>query len=327
MTDSKGNTPTECAEEQSNLPPVGNRTYTLLRKVLLGFIIISLINIVFSYVVYTPKMYSIDNANRELVIKYNILQDRIRTLQSRLDEIRHRDRYVYRALFSLEDPSAGETDEPYYADDRYAALQNDKYAAVMTATWRQLDALAYGTYIESQSLDRLQMLAKNEERMSLAIPAIWPIDRSALKAFYAFGLRSIHPIYHTRKMHKGVDLSSKAGTPVYATGDAVVEKAENNSKARRGYGSQILLDHEFGYKTRYAHLSQILVRQGEKVVRGQLIGRVGSTGGSTGPHLHYEVIYMGHNVNPINYFNKNMSSEEYRKLMENVKYNADLEVE
>lgn len=326
MTDSKGNTPTECAEEQSNLPPVGNRTYTLLRKVLLGFIIISLINIVFSYLVYTPKMYSIDNANREMVIKYNILQDRIRTLQSRLDEIHHRDRYVYRALFSLEDPSAGEADEPY-SDDKYAALQSDKYASVMTATWKQLDALAYGTYIESQSLDRLQMLAKNEERMSLAIPAIWPIDRSALKAFYAFGLRTVHPIYHTRKMHKGVDLSSKAGTPVYATGDAVVEKAENNSKARRGYGSQILLNHEFGYKTRYAHLSQILVRQGEKVVRGQLIGRVGSTGGSTGPHLHYEVIYMGHNVNPINYFNKNMSSEEYRTLMENVKYNADLEVE
>ena len=122
-------------------------------------------------------------------------------------------------------------------------------------------------------------------------------------------------------------MSCKTGTPVYATGDAVVEKVENHPRARRGYGSQIVLNHEFGYKTRYAHLSRILVRPGEKVTRGQLIGRVGSTGGSTGPHLHYEVIYMGRNVNPINYFNKNMSSEEYRTLMENVKYNADLESE
>ncbi len=322
MTEGKDGNTTTGAEQTENLQR-GSR-YGLLRKLLLGFIIISIINIAFSYLVYTPKMYSIEAANRELIIEYNILQDRIRTLQSRLDEIAHRDRYVYRALFSIEAEDTGEV-EPY-SDDKYAALQGDAYAGIMTSTWKQLDRLAYGTYMESLSLDRLQVLAKNEERMSSAIPAVWPIDRSALKAFYAFGLRKSHPIYHTRKMHRGVDLSSNAGTPVYATGDAVVEKAEV-SRARRGYGSQILLNHEFGYKTRYAHLSQILVRPGEKVTRGQLIGKVGSTGGSTGPHLHYEVIYMGRNVNPINYFNKNMSSEEYRTLMENVKYNADLEVE
>ena len=324
MTDGINNNTTTDTEQEENLQRDTVR-YGLLRKLLLGFIIISIINVVFSYLVYTPKMYSIDSANRELIIKYNILQDRIRTQQSRLDEIRHRDRYVYRALFSVEADDNTGFAEPY-SDDKYPILQNDNYAGIMTATWKQLDALAYGTYLESMSLDRLQVLAKNEERMSLAIPAVWPIDRSALKAFYAFGLRKSHPIYHTRKMHKGVDLSSNASTPVYATGDAVVEKTET-SRARRGYGSQILLNHEFGYKTRYAHLSKILVREGEKVTRGQMIGLVGSTGGSTGPHLHYEVIYMGRNVNPINYFNKNMSSEEYRTLMENVKYNADLEVE
>ena len=325
MTEGKNDSTAESAEIVHGAQSRAGR-YGLLRKILLGFIIISIVNVVFSYLVYTPKMYSIESDNRELVIKYNILQDRIRTQQSRLDEIRHRDRYVYRALFSVEQEPSGEEEMEPYSDDKYAILQNDNYAGIMTATWKQLDALAYGTYLESMSLDRLQVLAKNEERMSLAIPAVWPIDRSALKAFYAFGLRKSHPIYHTRKMHKGVDLSSNAGTPVYATGDAEVEKTET-SRARRGYGSQILLNHEFGYKTRYAHLSKILVREGEKVTRGQLIGRVGSTGGSTGPHLHYEVIYMGRNVNPINYFNKNMSSEEYRTLMENVKYNADLEVE
>lgn len=127
-------------------------------------------------------------------------------------------------------------------------------------------------------------------------------------------------------MHKGVDMSCNLGTPVYATGDAIVEKTDIGMR-RRGYGKQILLNHEFGYKTRYAHLSKIFVKPGDMVTRGQLIGEVGSTGGSTGPHLHYEVIYLGRNVNPVNYFNRNMSSEEYRTLMENIRYNADLEIE
>lgn len=299
--------------------------YPFLRKLLLGFIVISLLNAVFSYMFFTPKMYSINSDNRELVLKYRILQDRIRTLQSKLDEIRHRDMSVYRALFSVDTlPLTGIYDE--YPDSKYADLQGDTYSSLMTSTWKSLDALAREAYGESLSLDELQILAKNKERMSLAIPAVWPIDRTELKAFYAFGMRKVHPIYKTRKMHKGVDLSCNKGVPVYATGDAIVEKVETGLR-RRGYGKQILLNHEFGYKTRYAHLNRILVSPGQKVSRGQIIGEVGSTGGSTGPHLHYEVIYMGRNVNPVNYFNRNMSSEEYRTLMENIKYNADLEVE
>jgi murein DD-endopeptidase MepM/ murein hydrolase activator NlpD len=101
----------------------------------------------------------------------------------------------------------------------------------------------------------------------------------------------------------------------------------DKGKRRRGYGQQILLNHEFGYQTRYAHLDKILVKEGDRVTRGQLIGEVGSTGGSTGPHLHYEVIYMGRNVNPVNYFNRNMTSEEYKMLMEKMKTNTDLETE
>ena len=105
------------------------------------------------------------------------------------------------------------------------------------------------------------------------------------------------------------------GNNVYATGDATVQSTDLG-QPRRGYGKQILLNHQYGYQTRYAHLSQIFVKPGEKVVRGQLIGKVGNTGGVTGPHLHYEVIHMGQVVNPINYFNRNMTNEEYERLME-----------
>ena len=292
---------------------------------LIGFIAISLLNMAISYLFYTPKMHRIAAKNRELVLKYEILQDRIASMQSKIKEIRHRDQFVYRPLFSSDTLTLKGIYTPY-PDSKYASLSGDEYSELMTSTWRSLDAVTRQTYAASRSLDELQILAKDKEQMSLAIPAIWPIDRTRLKAFYAFGVRKKHPILKIRTMHKGVDMSTDYGVPVYATGDGVVEKVDKG-KRRRGYGQQILINHKFGYKTRYAHLQKMLVKVGDKVQRGQLIGEVGSTGGSTGPHLHYEVLYMGRNVNPVNYFNRNMTSDEYRQLMENMKYNSDLETD
>ena len=278
-----------------------------------------------SYLFYTPKMHRIAAENRELVLKYEILQDRIASMQSKIREIRHRDHLVYRPLFSADTLALQGIYNPYPAS-KYSTLEGDEYSELMTSTWHSLDAATREIYATSRSLDELQFLAKDKEQMSLAIPAIWPIDRTRLKAFYAFGVRRKHPILKIRTMHKGVDMSTDYGVPVYATGDGVVEKVEQG-KRRRGYGRQILINHKFGYKTRYAHLLKMFVKEGEVVKRGQLIGEVGSSGGSTGPHLHYEVLYMGRNVNPVNYFNRNMTSDEYRQLMENMKYNSDLETD
>jgi murein DD-endopeptidase MepM/ murein hydrolase activator NlpD len=278
---------------------------------------------IISQLFYTPKMHIISSENRELVLKYEILQSRIASMQSKVAEIRHRDHFVYRPLFSSDSLAIDGVFAPY-ADSKYANLTNDEYSELMKSTWLALDAVTRQTYALSRSLDEVQTLAKDKEQMSLAIPAIWPIDRTKLKAFYAFGMRQKHPILKIRTMHKGVDMSTDYGVPVYASGDGVVEKV-SQGKRRRGYGRQIVINHKFGYKTRYAHLQKMFVNVGDKVQRGQLIGEVGSSGGSTGPHLHYEVIYLGRQVNPVNYFNRNMTSDEYRQLMENMKYNADLE--
>ena len=309
---------------ESGSPSKRGARYNILRKLLLGFIVMSILNMAISYLFHTPKMHRIAAENREIVLKYEILQDRIRSLQSKVDEIKHRDRYVYRSLFSMDTLVVEGANNPYHPS-KYASLQGDEYSELMTSTWLSLDALTRDIYVSSLSLDDSQVMAKNKEDMASAIPAIWPIDRTKLKAFYAFGLRKRHPIYKTRRMHKGVDMSTDYGVPVYATGDGVVAKTEMGLR-RRGYGRQILINHDFGYKTRYAHLRKMFVEAGDTVKRGQLIGEVGSTGGSTGPHLHYEVIYMGRQVNPVNYFNRNMTSDEYRLLMENMKYNADLEI-
>lgn len=297
--------------------PFRLRTYRLLRKILVGFILVSIANVLFSYFFYTPKMYRINRDNHDLVIRYRILQDRIRTAQRRLDDIRHRDNYVYRSLFATDTLSIGGVWQPY-PDTKYAAMAGDEFEGLMVGTWKQLDALARMLYLESVSMDELQALTRNKEQLSTAIPAIWPIDRKRLKNNHigAFNPRRLHPILHVVRPHKGIDLGGKTGDPIFATGDARVEMTENSN---RGYGRQILLDHEFGYKTRYAHLSQILVKPGEHVVRGQLIGYMGNTGISTAPHLHYEVIHKGVPVNPVNYFNRDMTPEEYDTLMQQMR--------
>ncbi len=299
--------------------PFRLKTYRLLRKILLGFIFVSVANVLFSYFFYTPKMYRIIRSNRELVVKYQILQDRVRAAQRTVEEIAHRDDNVYRSLFSA-DPSAAGGRFESYPDSKYADLADDNYAPLMIDTWKQLDALARGIYHESVSFDELQALAFNKEQMSAAIPAIWPIDRSKLHNNHigAFNPRRLHPILHRIAPHNGVDFGCDRGTPVYATGDAVVEIAAATGD-NGGFGRQILLDHEFGYKTRYAHLNKVLVRAGDRVVRGQQIGEAGSTGRSTAPHLHYEVIHKGTPVNPVNYFNRNMTNEEYDRLMEEMR--------
>ncbi len=303
-------------QEASELP-LRLRAYRLLRKILIGFILISIVNGLFAYLFYTPKMYRINRENRQLVERYYLLQDRIRLLEAEIKEVRHRDSHIYRPLFSIDTLSIEGIYTPY-PHTKYAPLESDLHASLMIGTWKQMDQLARSLYEESLSLDELQILAKNKEQLSTAIPALWPIERSLLRnGIDPFGWR-IHPIYHRRIFHKGVDLPGNVGDPIYATGDATVESIDERN-SRKGYGRQILLNHEFGYKTRYAHLNKVLVKPGDRIVRGQLIGELGRSGGVTGPHLHYEVIYRGEVVNPINYFNKNMTPEEYERIMTEIR--------
>lgn len=299
--------------------PFRLRTYRLLRKILLGFILVSIANVVFSYFFYTPKTYRILSENSEAVINYRILQERIRTAQAKVDAIRHRDKNVYRALFSVDTLSVPGIWEPYPAS-KYAPLEEDQYARLMVGTWQQLDALARTIYLESLSFDELQMLSRDKEKLAAAVPAIWPIDRSALRNNHigAFSPRRYHPVLHRVQAHTGIDFGCNRGTEVYATGDGVVELA-NSKGYNGGYGHQVLLNHGFGYKTRYAHLDKVLVQPGESVSRGQVIALTGNTGRSTGPHLHYEVIHKGVPVNPINYFNRDMTPEQYNDLMERMR--------
>ncbi len=302
--------------------PFRIRFYAFLRSVLIGFLLASLLNLVLSLFFYTPKMYGIEERKGELLLKYEVLNDKVEAATARLAELQHRDREVYRSFFGVDTLSLHGVDTPYPAQ-KYAHLDEDRYTGLMTDTWMGLDAMSRTLYQSSKSLDELELLALNKEVLAEAIPAIWPMDKRLMRGgIGAFGTRR-HPISFRIHRHTGIDLGGRIGTPIYATGDGVVMA---DPHAGRGYGIQVLVDHGFGYVTRYAHLNKALVEPGQRVKRGEIIGELGNTGRSTGPHLHYEVIYRGIHVDPLNFFSRDMSEEEFAAIIESAKettYEAD----
>ena len=179
-------------------------------------------------------------------------------------------------------------------------------------TTRKLDKISKELYVQSKSFDEIMKLANNKKEMLASIPAIQPISNKKLKMIASgFGHR-IDPVYKTIKFHEGIDFTAAIGTPIYATGNGVVTAA---SMDKGGYGNCVVINHGFGYQSLYGHCSRLNVRPGQKVNRGDIIGFVGSTGKSTGPHVHYEVIKGGSKINPINFFYNDLNAAEYDEVL------------
>lgn len=285
--------------------------YRIAFRLFVALLIAAASNILLSLWLDTPKMARIRRDNHYLVTQYTILQEKIRSAEHTLADIKHRDQYVYRPLLGIDTLNIPQVYSDYN-DSKYADLPEGEYGEMIREGWLNIDRLTRELYYASRSLDDTQDLAENKEEFSTIIPAIWPIDRTKLKYVSSlYGMR-MHPKYGYWRMHEGIDLSAPKGTPVYATGNGVVV----GSGWRPGYGEIIELNHGFGYKTRYGHLSKRYVQAGDSVTRGQVIGEVGNTGVSSGAHLHYEVRFRDNTVNPIHYFNKDMSPEAYIDLME-----------
>lgn len=294
--------------------PLRQWLFRFVRMVLAVFIAASAVNFVFSYFFYTPKMHRLREQNEAIVRDYQMLGRRVDAALARLTELRERDHAVYRAIFSADTLDIPGIYTPY-APEKYAAAGYGRYAPLMTQVWEKMDAFARQLYLQSLSYDEIEKLAVDKDLMAEVVPAIMPIDREKIRgSIGAFG-RRLHPILKRYIGHDGIDLGSTIGTPVYATGTGLVA----DQKPQSGYGIQIVVDHGFGYRTRYAHLSKSFVKPGQLVKRGELIGEVGNTGRSTGPHLHYEVIYRGKPVDPINYISRDMSEEEFRAITESAK--------
>ena len=263
-------------------------------------------------VIDSPKEKQLKREIAQMQLQYDLLNNRLSQAGDVLKNIELRDNNIYRAVLNADPIPQSVRQAGFGGADRYKDLQDYSNSKLMTETAKKMDVLIREIYVQSRSYDEIEKLAKSKTLMLAAIPAIQPIDNKSLKCIVSgFGWR-IHPIYKTERFHTGIDFAASEGTPIYATGDGVVEKADN---LEEGYGNHVVINHGFGYETLYGHMSKMAVIVGQKVKRGQIIGYVGCTGLCSGDHVHYEVIKNGEKVNPVDYFYNDLSPGEYKEIV------------
>ncbi len=282
----------------------------LISSVIIGaFITVLLMNTDF---IDTPKeiVQAREIDNYELQLK--VLNKKLEQVESTLANIEKRDNNLYRVYFEASPIPEDQRRAGFGGVNRYDYLEGFESSDVIVNTTKRLDILTKELVIQSKSLDEIELLAKNNESLLTAIPAIQPVSSSDLKRMASgYGYR-IDPFTKKRTMHWGMDFSAKTGTPIYATGDGTIARADDRAV---GFGNHVRIDHGFGYVSIYAHMDKIVVRRGNKVKRGDLIGYVGNTGRSVAPHLHYEIVKDGRKINPINFYSGSLSPIEFEELV------------
>jgi len=271
--------------------------------------------ILYSNYFESPKELMLKNEVNELTYYYSQLNEEVETLNKTLKGLEHRDDNIYRVVLGAEPIDKSVRDAGVGGVDRYADIKSKDilHEDLVVSLQEKADKLKRKLYIESKSQDEVVGMAEKKEKLFAAIPAIQPIANKQLIALASgFGMR-VHPIYKVKKMHSGIDFAAPIGTPIYATADGKITEVNVRFS---GYGKMVVIDHGFGYKTRYAHMHEFAVRVGQNIKRGELIGYVGDTGLSTAPHLHYEVLMNGVLINPVHYFFNDLSPAEYEKVVE-----------
>jgi murein DD-endopeptidase MepM/ murein hydrolase activator NlpD len=255
---------------------------------------------------------ALENQLADYEVQIRLLEKKSIDMQSKLNDLSSMDDNVYREIFGADPINEDIRKAGTGGIDKYTSLDQLKDGEKIKKLHQRLDNMDNQSKIQIESYGNLIKMAKNKSKMLASIPAIQPVSNKDLKRIASgFGYR-IDPIYRTRKMHKGLDFSAPRGTKIYATGNGVIKKVK---RSRWGYGTHVVIDHGYGYTTLYGHMSRASVKQGQRVKRGQQIGLVGSTGKSTGPHLHYEVAKNGVQVNPIGYFYNDLTTEQYEEII------------
>ena len=261
----------------------------------------------------SPKEKRLKGEINHLLSQYEIINNDLEKIELVLDDIQNRDDNIYRTIFEADPIPTSIRKQGFGGVNRYKKLSGYSNSDLIINTSKKIDQLTKQLYLQSKSFDEIIELAKNKSKMLASIPAIQPVANKDLKRMTSgYGYR-IHPIYKTRKMHYGMDYSAKVGTEIYATGDGIVSKVK---RSKRGYGNYVKINHGFGYETLYAHMSKYIVKKGQKVKRGEVIGYVGNTGISTAPHLHYEVRKDNKKINPVNFYFNDLTPDEYEKMLE-----------
>jgi len=297
---------------------IADEKTTRLKKLMLFvlasslFGMIGLLFLLNTSLVNTPRELSLSRELLNLEFQFEQLNKKMNQAALVLDNIESRDNTIYRVYFEANPIPETQRKAGFGGLNRYKPLEGYEYSELITATAKKLDILQKQLVVQSKSLDEISTLAAEKEALLSSIPSIQPISNQDLTRMASgFGWRS-DPFNKVRKKHWGMDFTAPRGTPVYATGNGRISRADNNAT---GFGKHIRIEHGFGYITIYAHLSQYNTRRGQRVKRGDIIGYVGSTGRSEGPHLHYEVWKDKQRINPINFYTGTLSPKEFENLL------------
>ncbi|MCH1432004.1 MAG: M23 family metallopeptidase [Flavobacteriaceae bacterium] len=291
-----------------------NRISNIVLFVLASFFfgVTCLLILLNSDVINTPSEIVQKRTLKNYELQFDILNKKLTQLEAVVSNVEERDNNLYRVYFEASPIPEEQRRAGFGGVNRYKDLEGYDNSDLVINTAKRLDILTKQTVVQSRSLDEIERLAANKAALIEAIPTIQPVKNIDLTRIASgFGYRS-DPFTKARKMHFGMDFTAKRGTPVYATGNGVVKRADSRSS---GFGKHIRIDHGFGYISLYAHLSKYNVRRGQKVKRGDIIGFVGNTGRSAGPHLHYEIIKDNKKINPLNFYYGNLSPEEFEALL------------
>ena len=284
-------------------------SFFLLASALFGFLIF----IIVSQYIDSPKEKALKRELANMQLQFDLLNKRLTQSQEVLANIEDRDNNIYRLYFGANPIPDEQRKAGFGGVNRYKDLEGFDNSKLIKETTRKMDILEKQIVVQSKSLDEIAKLAEDKEKFLAAIPAIQPVRNEDLTRMASgYGYRT-DPFNKTRKMHWGMDFTAPRGTPVFATGDGTVVRADNGSA---GYGRHIRIDHGYGYVSLYAHLYKYNVRRNQKVKRGDLIGFVGSTGRSEAPHLHYEVFKDDQRINPINFYYGSLTADEFNELLE-----------
>ncbi|MBT8292301.1 MAG: M23 family metallopeptidase [Eudoraea sp.] len=297
------------------IEPKKSRRYRNIFLFSLGAVISGLLGLILllnTNILNTPQELSLQREAKNYELRFELLNKKMEQMEQVLANIEDRDNNIYRLYFEANPIPEEQRKAGFGGVNRYKSLEGFNNSEMIISTNKRLDIIQKQIVIQSKSLDEITKLAEEKEKLLAAIPAIQPVNNEELTRMASgFGWRS-DPFTKARKMHRGMDFTAPKGTPVYASGDGVVKRADNRAS---GYGKHIRIDHGYGYMTLYAHLSKYNVKRRQKVKRGDLIGFVGSTGRSEAPHVHYEVWKEGQRINPINFYYGSLSAEEFENML------------
>jgi murein DD-endopeptidase MepM/ murein hydrolase activator NlpD len=286
--------------------------YRRVLFIFLGIVLIAFFGFIgFSQIITSPSERAQKRELENLQFHYKLIDKRLEESSRILTQLQERDNNIYRSYFEANPIPEEQRKAGFGGVNRYKNLEGFDNSSLITKLTKEVDILSKQMVVQSKSLDEIVALAKEKEDMLASIPAILPIKKGDFYVASGYKMR-MHPILKINKFHKGMDFTAPKGTPVYASGNGQIYRAQRSST----FGNVIYIDHGYGYKTIYAHLSKMVVKRGQDIKRGDLIGYVGNTGLSVAPHLHYEVHKNNIALNPINFYYGDLSLDEFANLQQ-----------